>query len=232
MRASPLIIGLAVLLAGCVPAQVHEQTKRDLDKAKEVNADLVKKYNRAVQEIADLQKELAGRQDPKALLARIQSLEADKDRLEKQLAASPRFDPKDIKDMQGARLDKKGGVELGSALLFAEGSNALKPEALRTLDQVVDLLKTKYKGEMIFVEGHTDDQELKVTKDRWGTNMNLGFQRAYAVFEYFFKNGIPEPMMRIYACSYSDPVDPQTQTTEDGRRQNRRVVVRRGGAKF
>ena len=108
----------------------------------------------------------------------------------------------------------------------------MKPDAQRTLDQVVSLLRTEYPGEMVIIEGHTDNQPLDRTKKLYEQNMNLGYARARAVFKYFLDHGLSEDRMILSAFSFNKPLDLATASTDEGRRANRRVVIRRGGTKI
>ena len=64
--AASLAMGLAG--TGCVSYQTYQQTKSELEKAKEANADLVKKYNQAIQKLMAKEK---GSPDQGALLAEL-----------------------------------------------------------------------------------------------------------------------------------------------------------------
>jgi chemotaxis protein MotB len=221
--AASLAMGLAG--TGCVSYQTYQQTKSELEKAKEANADLVKKYNQAIQKLMAKEK---GSPDQGALLAELRRLQ---DELANARRATPDFKESDFAKVAGAR-PEEGGLQLGEALLFSEGSDRLKPEAQRTLDEVVSLLRTEYPGEMIIIEGHTDNQPLERTKKLYEVNMNLGYFRARAVFNYFLDHGIPEDRMILHSFSFNKPLNPSRASTEDGRRANRRVVIRRGGTKI
>lgn len=221
--AASLAVGLAG--TGCVSYQTYQQTKSELEKAKEANADLVKKYNQAIQKLMAKEK---GSPDQGALLAELKRLQEE---LANARRATPDFKESDFAKVPGSR-PEEGGLQLGEALLFNEGSDRLKPEAQRTLDQVVSLLRTEYPGEMVIIEGHTDNQPLDRTKKIYGQNMNLGYARAGAVFRYFLDHGIPEDRMALYSYSFNKPLDAATANTEEGRRANRRVVIRRGGTRI
>ena len=217
----------AVLLAvGCVPYETYNQTRMDLDKAKELNADLTKKYNQAMQKLLAMEK--MGPSDHSACNAKYAELQREMS----SRPVTPDFTDKDIKSVMGAEVEPDGGLRLGEALLFPEGSDNLKPEAFRTLDQTVALLKGTYPDEMVIIEGHTDNQPLLKTRERWKQNMNLGYNRAWAVFRYFLDHGVPESRMVVTSYSFNKPLDPLTVNSDVGRKQNRRVVIRRGGLKL
>jgi chemotaxis protein MotB len=132
----------------------------------------------------------------------------------------------------GATEEPGGGIALGEALLFAEGQASIKPEGLKVLGSLVTLLKTEYPHDKLIVEGHTDNQPLDKTRERWRYNMILAWNRASAVFEYLVQHGIPEANIKCESYGPNKPLNPATASSAEGRRQNRRVVVRRGGEAF
>jgi len=208
---------------GCVSYKTWKQTKDALEQAKIANDDLVKKYNQAIQELMKKEKPGGGVDQEE-----YNTLQTKYNDLLK--THNPSFAPEDAPP--GASIDKEGGIQLGEDLLFDEGSDRLKPTAYRTLDSMVNVLRGKYPDDTIIIEGHTDNQPLKKTKGLYETNMTLGYKRAYAVFKYFSDHTVPESRMIVHTYSFNKPIDPATADTKDGRRQNRRVVVRRGSTQI
>ena len=225
VRASWLVLlPLLSLSTGCVSYQAYKQTKEELEKAKSANDDLVKKYNQAIQEL--MKQGTGGDND-----ARFAALQKEYDRLKEENARNLSFKKEDFSQVPGAEFEE-GGMRLGEALLFSEGSDRLKPGAFSILDDFAKLLQSQYPGEPIVIEGHTDNQPLNRTKRIHKHNINLGYKRAYAVFQYFSDQGIPENRMVVYAYSFNKPITAADPNSKDGRRKNRRVVVRRGAMKI
>jgi len=217
-----VLLALVPMSMGCVSYQAYKHTKEELERAKIANDDLVKKYNQAIQE---LMKQGKGGNDP-----RFAALQKEYDRLKAESANQLSFKPHEADAVGGEPED--GGIRLGEALLFSEGSDRLKRGAFSILDNFARLLQTEYPGELIILEGHTDNQPLIKTRGIHKTNLNLGYKRAYRVFTYFTEQGIPEGRMVVYAYSDNKPIDAVDQNSKDGRRKNRRVVVRRGATKI
>lgn len=211
---------VALFSFGCVPYQKYSDTVDKLERAKAHNSDLIKKYNQLMARYMSKSEGSEMTSDERAaLLAEIEQLRS-------QINRAPQINPEDVPEQ--ATLED-GGIALGEALLFAPGSAELKSEAAPTLNQIVDLLQTQYDGERFIIEGHTDNQPLNSTAKIWKYNMTLAYNRALAVFEYFVNHGISEDRMLVYSYSFNKPVDPSAVNTLTGRRQNRRVVVRRSG---
>ena len=221
-----LIPLLLFFVVGCVPYQTYQQTKMELERALSANDDLVKKYNKLLL----LSEGTGGDALTDEQRARLAKLEAENESLQRQLQDLPQFTEDEWARFksEGGEFEPGGGLRLTEGLLFASGSSRLKPEAFRILGTLGDILNN-HAGEEVVIEGHTDDQPLKRTKEKFRTNMNLGAERAMAVFNYLLENGIlPESRMVVTSYSANRPVDPSIKSTNSGRAQNRRVVVRLG----
>ena len=132
----------------------------------------------------------------------------------------------DIDGIDGAEVED-GGLSLGAEFLFNSGDSKLKSEEVPVLDEVAKMLKTKYSGQKIIVEGHTDNDPGKETNKDRQYNLKLGFDRASNVFKYLnLKHGIPQDRVAILSYGMSKPLNPETGHTPEGRKKNRRVVFR------
>ena len=132
----------------------------------------------------------------------------------------------DIAGIDGAEVED-GGLSLGAEFLFNSGDSKLKSEEVPVLDEVAKMLKTKYCGQKIIVEGHTDNDPGKETNKDRQYNLKLGFDRASNVFKYLnLKHGIPQDRVAILSYGMSKPLNPETGHTPEGRKKNRRVVFR------
>lgn len=92
----------------------------------------------------------------------------------------------------GAVLDIVGDV------LFDSGRTTIKQSARRTLDNVAQVINTRYSSNTIRVEGHTDADPIR--KSSWKSNERLGSERALAVEEYLVSRGVDNN--RIYIASF------------------------------
>ncbi len=215
-----VVAGVALSSVGCVPYQKYRDTVAKLERAKAHNSDLIKKYNQLMARYMSKSGSPEMTSDERA------SLLAEIERIKGEMHRPPQIRPEDVPPRTTL---EDGGIALGEALLFAPGSARLKPQAAPTLNQVVDLLQSRYTSERFIIEGHTDNQPLNSTAKIWKFNMTLAYNRALAVFQYFVDHGIGEERMLVYSFSFNKPVDPTAVNTLTGRRENRRVVVRRSG---
>ena len=113
-------------------------------------------------------------------------------------------------------------------ILFDSGSVEIKSRGQELLSVMADALKND-KDHDILVEGHTDNVPLSAAlKRRFPSNWELSAARAAAVARFLQENaGIKPERLSVRGYSFYRPVAPNT--TEEGRRQNRRIEIILGG---
>jgi len=112
-------------------------------------------------------------------------------------------------------------VRVPGDVLFASGKSSLRESAKKTLSDIAGVLKRKYSGQTIRVEGYTDADPIR--KSKWKDNLELSAQRAMAVHRYLQEQGIaPE---RMYAAGFGATNFRATNNTAAGKAQNRRVEI-------
>jgi chemotaxis protein MotB len=110
-------------------------------------------------------------------------------------------------------------LRLSDNLLFDSGNDALDERARKVVGRLAAELQRRPVD--IRVEGHTDDRPIKTARFR--SNWDLSTARATTIVAALSAEGIaPE---RLSAAGYGEfhPIAPNT--TDDGRKQNRRVDV-------
>lgn len=110
-------------------------------------------------------------------------------------------------------------IRLSENLLFESAEDTLadpRVEAVRALAR-----QLKKRPVDVRVEGHTDNRPIHTTRFR--SNWDLSTARATAVVGVFAGEGMPAP--RLSAAGYGEfhPIAPNS--TDDGRKQNRRVDI-------
>lgn len=108
-------------------------------------------------------------------------------------------------------------LDMPSEVTFATGSANLSPEFRTTLDKVGATL-TEYEKTYVDVMGHTDS----VGTDAY--NQTLSEQRASTVADYLAGRGVQRA--RLATKGYGESQPKASNTTEEGRSQNRRVEIR------
>jgi chemotaxis protein MotB len=128
-----------------------------------------------------------------------------------------------LQEMVDVNITAKGvTISAKGAILFPSGSAQLLDSALPMLDRFTDIIsKNNYN---IAVEGHTDNQPISEALARfYPTNWELSSARASSVVRYFIDGGLPA--QRFSAAGYADTKPVATNDTEEGRANNRRVVI-------
>ena len=100
---------------------------------------------------------------------------------------------------------------------FATGSTTITPSFQATLNEVAESL-TKYPNSLIDVYGHTD------TVGSTASNQTLSEERARAVTNYLTSRGVASNRIRWQGFGETMPV--ADNSTEEGRRLNRRVEIK------
>lgn len=101
-----------------------------------------------------------------------------------------------------------------NSVLFDFDSSAIKPEAAIVLKEAASMLKEN-PGKAVMIEGHT----CSIGTDQY--NQGLSERRACSVKKFLAAQGIEEPRLSTKGVGEASPV--ADNTTEDGRRRNRRV---------
>ncbi len=110
-----------------------------------------------------------------------------------------------------------------SAILFKPGQAALSAEAKESIARVIALIKQKYPNHYVRVEGHTDDQKITRSKDKWEDNWDLAGGRARVVLKYLLDRGLNAQDLGFAGYAEQRPVTPGS--NEAARKQNRRVEI-------
>ncbi len=103
-------------------------------------------------------------------------------------------------------------------ILFPSGST--RKVADPTIDDYLDKLakRVKQTGETVALTGHTDD-----TGDA-ASNLSLGKARAQVIQNFLVSKGVDRKLITLESKGETEPI--ASNNTDEGRHQNRRVVVR------
>ena len=146
---------------------------------------------------------------------RNRAMEKEKARLERRLRAVA---PRGTVSFQGDR------VVLQGEWLFSSGSAEVTEEGKSLMGSMATALRDLLAAEstqMVMVAGHTDDQQ--IADAPFASNWELSAARALAVMHVMLAGGVPQD--RIMAAGFGAFHPRASNSTEDGRRQNRRIEV-------
>ncbi|MCC7061284.1 MAG: OmpA family protein [Planctomycetes bacterium] len=119
-----------------------------------------------------------------------------------------------IVSYRGGRLS----IGVKDSITFDSGSTALKDSSHRVLQNVATALRnSKYGGRRYYIEGHTDNDPIVKTKDKYRSNRHLSSERADAVARYLIEKGVPESSIVVVAYGQFDPA-PGAKSKADNRR--------------
>jgi outer membrane protein OmpA-like peptidoglycan-associated protein len=122
---------------------------------------------------------------------------------------------KELSDLKAKQTERGIILTIGD-VLFATGKADLSPEAMRSVDKLVEFLQ-KYTNRNVLIEGHTDS----VGSDEF--NLTLSQKRADSLKEALTGKGVEEK--RITTIGYGKKFPVASNDTASGKQQNRRVEV-------
>jgi outer membrane protein OmpA-like peptidoglycan-associated protein len=122
-----------------------------------------------------------------------------------------------VKGFSSITVDAGSGLirlKPGTSIQFATGSEEILEESKVTLDEVSAAM-TQQSAMKVRVEGHTDSD------GEDASNLDLSSRRAAAVKTYLEGKGIAPDRVSSIGCGEATPI--ADNTTDDGKKQNRRV---------
>ncbi|MET0312206.1 MAG: OmpA family protein [Burkholderiaceae bacterium] len=118
-----------------------------------------------------------------------------------------------------------GRIGISGSVLFAAGSDELRPEGVQLLRSLVHPLRVYLaeRNEMLMVSGFTDDRRMQQGNRKFEDNLELSAQRALTVTRALAAEGMPPSQVFSAAFGAQQPV--ASNATEEGRALNRRVEM-------
>ena len=115
-------------------------------------------------------------------------------------------------------------VVLPSSVLFNSGQIKLKKAAKNSLSKVCRILEKDFPNETIRVEGHTDNDPIKRTKQLYKTNWELSAVRAATVLHYLIDNCHLDPK-KLYLAGFGEFQPVASNKNKITKKKNRRVEI-------
>lgn len=107
-------------------------------------------------------------------------------------------------------------------ILFDSGKAVIKESAMQTLDKVSEILKRDTKENIIYVDGHTDNEPIRYSG--WKSNWELSTARATEVIHYLVEGGSLNPQ-QLVAGGYGEYHPVASNDAEEEKQKNRRVEI-------
>ena len=127
----------------------------------------------------------------------------------------------------GVSVKIKGGhisVVLPSSILFNSGQDKLKKDAKSSLSKVCRVLEKDFPNETIRIEGHTDSDPIKRTKQLYESNWELSAMRASTVLHYLIDNCHLDPK-KLYLAGFGEFQPVAGNKYKKDKKKNRRVEI-------
>ncbi len=201
-----LFLSLMVLFVGCAELKSLREERvvmnQRIEELQRERDDLDSRYNLSEQEKAELIEE--------------------RDRLE-----NARRSMEERLQGSGASVRIKEGkisVMLPSSILFNSGQTKLKKAAKSSLVKVCNVVKNDFPDATIRIEGHTDSDPLKRTKDVYKSNWELSALRATNVLHYLV-DSCRLDAKKLYIAGFGKHQPVASNKSKEGKKKNRRVEI-------
>jgi OOP family OmpA-OmpF porin len=132
-------------------------------------------------------------------------------------AAGPKTDDPKTNGCPVARLEQNE-IRILEPVKFATNSDRLAPESEPVLTSVMEVLQAHKEVTKLEVRGHTD------SRGGAAANLNLSKRRAASVMKWLVAHGVAPERLGSNGFGQTRPID--TNDTEEGRKNNRRVEFR------
>jgi chemotaxis protein MotB len=218
-----IVIAAAGMLTSCISKKKYEEAmtraaaeksalesnlaslQEENDKLKGDLTSLEQNLNMKTEEIVSLSEKV------KASNAQISALKS---------AISEAFASLDADDVTVEERNGKLYISMANKVLFEAGRDRLKSEAKDVLATLAGVLKSN-SGLMINIEGHTDNDPVKIHKGKYQDNWGLSVARSSTVLRELVSNGVTPS--RLTAAGKGDTQPIASNDTEEGKDKNRRT---------
>lgn len=221
--------------------RLNGELRRERDLLQGKVEDLQKNYDASASRAKDLEQRLSQRDIELGKLTQgSEALAAEKERLEKERAAKEAEiqrltkTQEDLTKSLQAQIDRgdikikqvrdRLTINMVEKVLFNSGQALVKPEGLKVLKQVGDVLTT-VNDKQIRIEGHTDNVPIGgKLREKFPTNWELSTARATNVVRYLIDQGGVN-RDNVEAVGYADTRPVASNETDAGRTENRRIEI-------
>lgn len=202
------LVALAVLVGGCANVDALKRQSADL----QAQLAACKAENDSLQDQVRLLEEQSRAQSER--LSQAQAGVGELEELRQRLGSE-------------VELTLRGGfvtMELPDQVLYKSGEATLTDSGKATLRTVAAALNREFAGHLVRVEGHTDNDPIRRTRELYKSNWELSSARALEVVHYLTEQCGLDPK-RVHAAAFGEyqPVVPNT--TPANKQKNRRVAV-------
>lgn len=214
----PWMVVFGLLVLGTLTGCQSDRVLAERDELYKQNQALQSRQQQSQQQIDALQAERDGLSQE---LQRVQSQPAPQPQPATQPGSKPagaNVDFGGIDNVEVIAEPTRITVRIPGDVLFESGKADIRSSARKTLDSVASVIKAKYSGKTIRIEGYTDTDAIK--KSAWKDNLELSMARAASVHRYLQGKGMSPSKM--YAAGFGSA---KPQATKAKSRRVEIVVV-------
>lgn len=199
------VVAIAVAATGCATKKLQQENDQLRSQVTNLQSEL--EFTKA--ENARLQEQMAGVETD------LGKTRADLEAARKKLAGQ---------GITASVSDQGLVITMPVQILYASGSATLATKGKEQLKTIAKTLNEDLKGYPVEVQGHTDNDPIRQTKDRYKSNWELSYDRAQTVAYYLISGAGVDPK-RIHAAAYGEYHPVAANTSAEGKAKNRRVEI-------
>lgn len=114
-------------------------------------------------------------------------------------------------------------TSIGEPILFDPGKSIIKASGKSTLQRVVNDIRSRYPGRVVWIIGHTDSDPIRLTAKEWEDNLELSQGRSRSVMRELTSMGLDAKEVIAGGQGEFNPVKPND--SRENKLHNRRVVI-------
>ena len=114
-------------------------------------------------------------------------------------------------------------VRLKADILFASGQHKVKDAARQTLGRFAQIFLQQGVGFKLRVDGHTDNDPIDKSRERYDDNWDLSYERAHAVLTILTDSAIPSDP--VFLAAFGEHTPRVANDSAASKAQNRRVDI-------
>ncbi|MCB0841110.1 MAG: OmpA family protein [Bacteroidetes bacterium] len=218
-----VLLAATSMLASCVSKKKYDEamTRAAAEKsALESSLATAQEENEKLKADAEeLQKNLSMSKDEIKSLS-VQIKESNDKIAQLRSAISSAFETYDKNDIKVEERNGKLYVTMANSILFDSGRDKIKKESKDMLAQFAGIIK-KNTGLRLMVEGHTDNEPVKIHKGQYTDNWGLSVARSLSVVRELAANGVDANHLSASGKGDTQPI--ASNDTDAGKEKNRRT---------
>lgn len=212
-----------VLLSSCVSKKKYDELTAAKEQSEAALRDEIASRDAEINDLKSksdqLQKDLnMSEQEVQKFAAQVKENNAKIAELQSSIAAA--FETYDPSDINVSEKDGKLYITLANKILFRPGRANMTTESKDIVAEMAKVINDN-PDLNLQIEGHTDNEPVRIHKAKYKDNWALSTARALAILAELEKNGVDGKRLTAAGKGETQPI--ASNETEEGREQNRRT---------